>query len=157
MNDNDGLIWALAILFGLSALVPVMKIKQSWGTIKRKAIEEQNARALSERQDKKRQAYLRESIAVLAKSMLDDQVELSEGCLRIKVLVDHYDSRLHDDPKFAVFMTMHDKLEAHPRFEARKAVDKKFLQKLDDARHQIELTHREEIKQASRDILGVVS
>lgn len=93
------------------------------------------------------------SIKVIAQCMIDEQVELSEGCIRIKVLLDHVAPQLHEDDNFSVFMKMYDATEHMPTHEARKKTDKRIIFKLDQERFKLEEDNQEEILKASKDII----
>ena len=85
--------------------------------------------------------------------MLDEQVELSEGCIRLKVLLDHVAPNLHEDARFSIFNTMYESLKHMPTHEARKQTDKKTIFKLDQERFKLEEDNQETIKTASKEIL----
>jgi len=104
--------------------------------------------------DKKKQdKYLIDSLKVLATTILDDQVELSEGCIRIKVLLDHLDSNLHEHKSFKIFEEMYLATEHMPTHDARKNTDKHFTDKLDQQRFALEQKHREAIKSAAKALM----
>ncbi|OZG74237.1 hypothetical protein BTA51_04260 [Hahella sp. CCB-MM4] len=94
-----------------------------------------------------------ESIQVIARAMLAGQVELSEGCIRVKVLLDSVAPELHEDERFAVFNHLYSQTQHMPTHEARKEVDKRFLFKLDRQRWQLENDHKVEILTASKALL----
>ncbi len=112
----------------------------------------QQEKALQARVDQQRQSTIA-SIQVLARTMLAGQVELSEGCIRIKVLLDAIAPELHEDHRFAVFNQLYSEIEHMPTHEARKSVDKRFLFKLDKQRWELENKHKVEILAASKKIL----
>ncbi len=94
-----------------------------------------------------------ESIQVLARAMLAGQVELSEGCIRVKVLLDSVAPELHDDERFSIFNHLYSQTQHMPTHQARKEVDKRFLFKLDKQRWQLENDHKVEILTASKALL----
>ena len=59
--------------------------------------------ALLKAQQQYRTQQLAADIRFLASSLLDGQLPLIEGCIRIKVLLDNYQGPGRDDPAFAVF------------------------------------------------------
>lgn len=97
--------------------------------------------------------YLVESIQVLARAMLADQMELSEGCIRIKVLLDNLAPRLSRDPRFQIFQQMFESLEHMPTHEARQQTDKRFVRKLDHQRFRLEREHQQAIREAAKALL----
>lgn len=101
-------------------------------------------------------AHLRESIEVIAKTMLDDQVELSEACIRLKVLIDNYDPDMHQQPGFKVFNELHARLAHMPTHQARKDADPKWIRKLDQERFRLEKEYREDLRLAGERLLQLL-
>lgn len=150
---ESGTLWAIVILLFLLSLLPILKIRGSLTTLARVKSDERQIKVEAE----KRSLFLKESIDVLAKSIIDEQVEYSEACMRIKILIDHWDSSLHSDERFSIFNRVYEKLENHPRFGARKQIDKRFLRKLDDERHRIELALKDDIRAAARALVALLA
>tara|TARA_R110001592_G_scaffold65716_1_gene201703 strand:+ start:16250 stop:16720 length:471 start_codon:yes stop_codon:yes gene_type:complete len=146
-------LWILiAISTGIAIFLLIFNLK-SWKKIKElKAvnndIEDQQTQSLNESHLK---AY--ESIKVIAQCMIDEQVELSEGSIRIKVLLDHVAPELHDHPPFSVFSRMYTATEHMPTHNARKQADKKLIRKLDKERFKLEEDNKEEIILASKELV----
>ncbi|WP_336367351.1 DUF2489 domain-containing protein [Marinobacter sp. C2H3] len=90
-----------------------------------------------------------DSIRVLALAVEEDQIEYSEACLRIKGLLDHVAPHLLDQTPFRIFQTVHDKLAHMPTHEARQATERRFIEKLDEERFDVEKTHADEIRRAA--------
>lgn len=109
--------------------------------------------AASPTQPKSHKLDLADSIQVIATLTLDDQVELSEAAIRLKVLLDHFDSTMHEQPAYAVFAKVYAELEHMPTHEARKQTDKRILHKLDQQRFAIEARYREEIREGASALL----
>jgi Protein of unknown function (DUF2489) len=91
-----------------------------------------------------------ESLLVLVSSLLEGQVEVAEASIRLKVLLDHYDASLHDDPRFSIFNVLYEALEHMPTHQARKQTDKRFLNKLDQERLRLEAKHRDNVMNAAQ-------
>jgi hypothetical protein len=149
---SDTVIWSiicvgLVIITGLSwfILTKVRELKIY-----------QAQRAQEEAQKAEKLNYLKESIKVLATTILEDQVELSEGCIRIKVLIDHLDASLHEQESFKIFEEMYKSTEHMPTHQARKNTDKNFIHKLDQQRFALEKKHRESIREGARALLKVL-
>lgn len=150
---SEAIIW-LAILVGL-----VMIAGLCW-FILTKSRELKALRAQHLQQEAKqveRRKYLIDSIKVIATTMLEDQVELSEGCIRIKVLIDHLDASLHEQDAFKIFEQMYRDTEHMPTHQARKNTDKNFINKLDQQRFALEKAHRDSIRSASVALLEKLS
>jgi len=100
------------------------------------------------RNSEERRKYLSDSMRILASSILDQQVELSEACIRIKVLMDHYDVTLHQRADLNVFTEVYDLLSHMPTFDERKLVKKRLLAKLDADRFNIEEKYKDDVTKA---------
>ncbi|KZY82260.1 hypothetical protein A3741_32365, partial [Oleiphilus sp. HI0069] len=130
---SENFIW-LAIVVGSLVSIFLFRFSfKTWNKIQR--IEDAKKAYLEEVAEKKDKAL--NSIKVIAQCMLDEQVELSEGCIRIKVLLDHLAPNLHEDERFSVFIKMYDALEHMPTHEARKQTDKRVIFKLDQERFKL--------------------
>ncbi|MBA1274508.1 DUF2489 domain-containing protein [Stutzerimonas azotifigens] len=100
-----------------------------------------------------RQISLAEDLRILAGSLLDEQVPLIEGAIRIKVLLDNYDANLGQDPRCQVFQQLYDATEHVPTHAAWTALDK-----LERRRHEanfsaLELQHKAEARRSARWLL----
>lgn len=143
------LLWGFSILGILICSVLAIKI------VRQVRFLSAHKQELAEAQSKAKinQDKLRESIRILCSSMIDEQVEISEGCMRVKILIDHLDARLHHDEVLGVFNEVYDRLETMPRFEQRKTVNKLILNKLDETRFSVENDYRERVLTACNALL----
>ena len=120
-------------------------ILRQWRRLRqhRRAVE--RTRALqSERRDS-----MIESIRILAMTLEQEQVEPSEGCIRIKGLLDHVEPELLEYSPYDIFQTMYEKTEHMPTHEARKQADPKLIRRLDEERFALEAHHAEAIREAA--------
>jgi Protein of unknown function (DUF2489) len=148
LNENNS--WVI-IALGLVAIPALLLIiRKQWQRIK---VVERERDALALRREQQSEELVR-GINILCRSMIDDQVELSEGCMRVKILMDHLNASLHEDIRFGVFNEVYSQLEDMPRFKARKSVNKRFLNVLDERRSKIEAENREAILSASKELLA---
>ncbi len=92
-------------------------------------------------------ANLTESIVLIAKAMREEQCELSEGALRIWVLLDHL--QLPEKPDavkaYPGLFKMYDVVKDMPTHQARKERDKKEIRHLDHVREQAEIDLKADI------------
>ena len=70
------------------------------------------------------QTALAEDLRILASCLLEEQVPLIEGAIRIKVLLDNYDVALGQHPRCQVFQQLFEATEQVPTHAAWKALDK---------------------------------
>lgn len=113
---------------------------------------------VQQEQKDKRLNYLTDSIRYIAKAMKEEQCEISEGVLRIWVLLDHYNSE-QDAPKdypalYPGFAALYDVIKDMPTHEARKKQGKQERFKMDVQRWDAEKEHGEQI---SADISGIIT
>ena len=94
--------------------------------------------------DKRR--YLTDSIILICRAMLEQQCELSEGALRVWVLLDHLQPDRQPDPvlSYPGLHQMYQVVKDMPTHEARKQQTKQQLFQQD----KIRLNAEQELKQA---------
>lgn len=88
----------------------------------------------------KRLDYLHESIATIALAMQQGQCMLSEGCIRIVVLLDNLPDAKQQEfgKRFPNIHDMFEKIKHMPTHEARKQFPKKEIVKMDREREKLE-------------------
>lgn len=93
---------------------------------------------LAQQQEKAR--YLRESIVLISRAMLEQQCELSEGALRLWVLLDHWVEADKPDAitTYPGLYQMYKVVKDMPTHQARKDQDKKLTRQQDKTRLQAE-------------------
>lgn len=89
----------------------------------------------------KRLNYLHESIATISLAMQQGQCELSEGCIRLVVLLDNLPNAEKKGfaKRFPKVHEMYERIKHMPTHEARKQLTKKELYKMDREREQLEI------------------
>ena len=83
------------------------------------------------------------SLLVLARALLDDQVELSEASLRIKMLLDSLPSDWLDRQGLEIFEQLYIALQGHPTHASRAALLPAERMKLDMQRWELEVRSRD--------------
>lgn len=116
------------------------------------------ALALAEQQRKQaeHQQYLLDSIVLIGQATLEDQCELSEAGLRIWVLLENLQPELAQACRYPGLFAMYDCVKDMPTHEARKALEKKELRRLDHIRQQTEIQLADSIKQDIRQLLEML-
>ena len=104
--------------------------------------------AREERQDR-----LGGDLNILASSLLDGQLPLIEGAIRIKVLLDNYDSALSNDSRCQVFHLIFDATADVPTHAAWKALDKTERRRFEKRFNELELQHKAAARTAARWLL----
>lgn len=133
-------LW-LAVTLGMVVIVWLLRqIQRAW-------------RQLHQTKQPPMSEHVRTSLYVLGKSILDDQIELSEACIRIKVLLDNSQPGWHGEPDLAIFSRMYDDMSHMPTHQARQDTDKRFIHKLDQQRFRLEHELRDDIRAAAQALL----
>ncbi|GHG59500.1 hypothetical protein GCM10010919_02120 [Alishewanella longhuensis] len=143
------ILWAFVLLLG-SAIIAGLAFyagKLLW------LLKQQNTRQQQEHQvqqekvlEKKR--YLQESIVLISRAMQEQQCELSEGALRLWVLLDHWPQENKPDASqsYPGLYQMYLVVKDMPTHQARKEQDKKLTRQQDKVRQQAEIDLRELIQ-----------
>lgn len=141
MSGQENLWLWLAVGLGMVVIVWLLRqIQRAW-------------RQLHQPKQSPMSEHVRTSLYVLGKSILDDQIELSEACIRIKVLLDNAQPGWHGEPDLAIFSRMYDDMSHMPTHQARQDTDKRFIHKLDQQRFRLEHENRDDIRAAAQALL----
>lgn len=100
-----------------------------------------------------RQERLGGDLTILASSLLDEQLPLIEGAIRIKVLLDNYDSGLSNDPRCQVFHQLFEATADVPTHTAWKALDKGDKRRFEQRFSELEQQHKVPAHTAARWLL----
>lgn len=133
-------ITAIIILLILSAVAGYYLLKL------RKAKQLQ-AQQMQQNQDawQKHRNELASDLHFIANSMLQGQCEITEGCLRIVVLMDRLDDELQHKPEFKTIQAHFAQTINMPTHAAYKALSKKEQFKQDKLRFSLEEQHKEQV------------
>lgn len=88
----------------------------------------------------KKNQYLIDSIVLISRAMQSEQCELSEGALRVWVLLDHLELADKPDPvaSYPGIHQMYEVVKDMPTHKARQQHDKKHIRQLDRIREKAE-------------------
>lgn len=141
----QNLQWVLILVGAIAIAFLSVFILRQWRRLRqhRRAVERTQA-LQAERRDS-----MIESIRILAMTLEQEQVEPSEGCIRIKGLLDHVEPELLRHSPYDVFQTMYEKTEHMPTHEARQQADPKLIRRLDEERFALEAEHADAIREAA--------
>lgn len=92
------------------------------------------------------------SVRLLARSMLDGDLNLSEGAIRLKVMLDHLQPDAGARGYPAIY-ALHDATAHMPRGAARKQRPRDEIRKLDAQREALEADYREPVLAQARQLL----
>lgn len=104
----------------------------------------------------KRLEYLHESIATIGLAMKQGQCELSEGCIRLAVLLENLPDAEQQGyaKRFPAIHAMFDKIKHMPTHDARKTYPKQEIRKMDREREQLETEMEAEIQ---TDVVAIIA
>ncbi|NQD93739.1 DUF2489 domain-containing protein [Pseudomonas sp. CrR25] len=102
---------------------------------------------------KERHERLSSDLQILAGSLLDGQLPLIEGAIRIKVLLDNYDSTLSQDTRCQVFHQLFEATAHVPTHAAWQALDKRVRRQHEKHFNELELQHKAAARSAARWLL----
>lgn len=94
-----------------------------------------------------------ESIHIIAQCALDDQVEIMEASIRLRVLVDILDAALLQQPEFKVLLEITQRGQHFATHQARKALSKPERMKQDYERIKLEGEYRDAVLAAAHHLL----
>lgn len=103
--------------------------------------------------EQRRHEQLGGDLRILADSLLDEQLPLIEGAIRIKVLIDNYDPQLSQDPHCVVFHQLYAATAHVPTHAGWKALERRERQRYRSLFSELELQHKAAARAASRWLL----
>lgn len=92
-------------------------------------------------------------LRILASSLLEGQLPLIEGAIRIKVLLDNYDSSLSQDPRCEVFHLLFTATAQVPTHADWKALERSVRRQHEQRFSELELQHKAAARAAARWLL----
>ena len=96
---------------------------------------------------------LHDDLRVLASSLLDGQLPLIEGAIRIKVLLDNYDSQLSLTPQAQVFQRLYDATAHVPTHADWQALSRAERRQHEARFAELNEAHQQQAHQAARWLL----
>ena len=143
MTALQGSLLALAVL-----VVAALGAYALW--LWRRVWRQQRRQAEAEQQ---RHERLFGDLRILASSLLDGQLPLIEGAIRIKVLIDHYDPALSGHPHCAVFHQLYEASAHVPTHADWQALEQGERQRYRSLFAALELQHQAAARTAARWLL----
>ena len=143
------IFWAFALLVG-AAIIAALAFyagKLLW-LLKQQNERHQQEQLLQQEKVLEKKRYLQESIVLISRAMQEQQCELSEGALRLWVLLDHWPEENKPDAiqTYPGLHQMYQVVKNMPTHQARKDQDKKLTRQQDKQRQQAEIDLRELIQ-----------
>jgi len=128
------------ILLGLSATA-------AYYVLKLRKVQKQQEEQIQKNKEawQKHRDELAADLRFIANSMLQGQCEITEGCLRLGVLMDRLDDELQHKPEFKTIREHFAKTIHMPTHQAYKDLSKQEQFKLDKERFNLEEKNKEQI------------
>jgi len=99
---------------------------------------------------------LKDDLVILSDSFLTEQMPWAEGCIRIKVLLDHYDAELGMQPDYQVLHSVYTATAHIPSHEAWRNLSSAEKQPHQRLFAELELQHKQASVQAVKKLLGIL-
>lgn len=118
----------------------------------RQADQERLAKHAAEAQ--KNRDYLMESSKAIANAILhDDKITLTEGCIRLKVMIDNLDPQLHQHPQYGVFEEVYNRTSHIPILSDWRGLERKQQRAFEKEMREIERECESRIHDAVKRLL----
>lgn len=152
MSNLDILFIILGIItLGLSIYLGILVSKLRAQNRQLKSAKEQ-----AEENRVKRDNNIKESLSTIALALIQDQCGPTEGCIRIKKLIDEIEY-LKERDELNVFHQMYEEVREFATHQEYKDLSKQEAFKQDSARFKIEHKYLERIKEASKDLRNIIA
>lgn len=115
-------------------------------------VQRKQQQALNDANRAEQRVRLNRSIQIIAQSMLDQQLTLTEGAIRITVLLEGLQVSSNEKESFAAFFHLARATEHIPILEQWKSLSSKEQRQFDRQREQLENDHREFVLDAAERI-----
>jgi hypothetical protein len=106
--------------------------------------QQQERLAEAEKKAREQREYLISSIRVIARAMSsDEKMTLTEGCIRLKVLLDNLKPELHQNPDFEIIATHYEATRHIPYLKEWKSLDRSQQRRYQREMDTLERRHRD--------------
>ena len=135
------------LIFIAITILLILSCIAAYYLIKLRKVKKQQQEQIAENQQAwlKRQQELVADLRFIASSMLQGQCEITEGCMRLKVLMDHLDKELALKTEFQTLQFYYQQTIDMPHHEAYKSLSRKQQFSWDKKRFALEEKYRDQI------------
>lgn len=112
---------------------------------------------LLQQQRQHRLDKLASDLRILAGSLLDENTPWAEVCIRISVLLEHYDTALSQQDEYRIFSLIHQACEHIPTHQAWKDLPKMERRKHEAYFIELENSHRDASIKAAKQLLQALA
>jgi len=134
------------------AIVVVLSAVAIYYVVKLKRVQKQQAEQIKKNKEawQAHRNELANDLKFIAQSMLQGQCEITEGCLRIVVLMDRLDEDLQHKPEFKTIREHFSLTVSMPTHQAYKDLSKQEQFKLDKQRYNLEAKNKEQVLEEAK-------
>ncbi|RRJ84048.1 DUF2489 domain-containing protein [Aestuariirhabdus litorea] len=115
-----------------------------------------NTRRIRELQQQQRQ-QLMEAIQIISLSMERQELNPTEGCIRLKVLLEKLDPELLQSPEYRVIEQIYERSRGFATHQARRALPSQERRHQDEAREALEAELKQEVHNAVLALRGLAT
>ena len=135
-------------------IVLILTVIAVYYLLKVRSVEQERAQFIEQQEIEKQQQRVRvnKSIQLLAQGMLEDQLTLTEGCIRISALLSSLGVNDQVREEYGAFFLLASATEHIPILDAWKQLSTKKKLHFDTQRQQLEADHREFVLDAAERI-----
>lgn len=143
------IIFGALILLGLGATA-------AYYVIKLRKVQTQQTQQIQKNREawQKHRDELASDLKFIANAMVQGQCEITEGCMRLAVLMDRLDDELQHNHQFTTIRAHFSQTAHMPTHEAYKALTRKEKFKLDNQRYALEEQNREQVLNEAKALLA---
>ncbi|GAA0688112.1 hypothetical protein GCM10009104_12760 [Marinobacterium maritimum] len=150
---SSTLIYSLIAAGLVAILILSAVIVRQLGRARRLREEQAKREAAAVAALEERHQYLQESIRLVASAILhDEKMTLTEGCIRLKVLLENFRPQLLQQDAYAVITEVHDKTSHIPIKEEWQALPKKLKRSYEQEMRELETQHLEAVQAVAREL-----
>jgi hypothetical protein len=151
MQQSTLIIYSLlgVVVFGLAIYLGILLNK-----LRLQKIANQQLQLQLEEQKKKRFDDIRDSLRIIALAVTQDQCEVSEGCIRIKKLLDLLED--FNAPQLDTFHEAFTEFDQFDYLDARKSLSKQEKFRQDNRRYMLEEKYHNSIKKSCQHLLTML-
>ena len=147
---SDSILYILITIFTLLSIGLAFNIWRLFSLLKYKK-KQQEATAIAHAKAAQQQKdYLIDSIRIISRSIFDGQCPMTEGCIRLKVLIDNYSPQLHQHPELHIVELIYSKTSHIPTLDAWKRLSPKEKLPLQQEMKSLEQRYSDDILTAAR-------
>lgn len=142
--------WLFAGMAGVVIVLAAVTARLWWQVGQQKKAQQQRLQAQQDRQAQREQEriqYIYESLNVIARAVLDDQCPVTEGCIRMAVLMDNLSLDCDTKNRFSPIFKIYHATRHIPTHSSWKALERKQQQSFKQEMFALEREHAQTVRE----------